>query len=113
MHYKSSLKWDTGTTSVMKEGNADYAACLENIILKLSEGIYSKDKQDEAKSELKSQFKQFSQAAIAFSWKLENDNKWCDCGTMGHIGSHNLYFKILEGMVKDMVSVEQFHTGQD
>jgi|CXWL01.1.fsa_nt_gi hypothetical protein len=109
---QAHLKWDTGVTSTMQEGNVVYSDCLENTILKLTERIYDKDQQKEAKADLKIQFKQLSKAAIAFSWKIDNENKWCDCGTMAHVTSYSLYHRILEGMIKDMLSVEQFHTSQ-
>lgn len=107
---QAHLKWDTGITTTMNDGSRDYSHCLEKTILKLTERIYDKEKLKEAKAALKTQFKQLSTAAIGFSWKIDNENKWCDCGTMMHVTSFSLYFRILEDMVRDVISVEKLHT---
>ncbi len=95
---------DSGVTAGMRSGTARTAECLENVVYDQARAMF--DLKRHPLREIRERIALIREGYQKFYWSLYNEHKMCRlwCGTDKHVYHISYYAKLLEEIVRDMVS---------
>ena len=106
----SEKERSSGVTAQHREGALNSVLCLENAILDQLEVLFPNGKYL-SREEAAEKLEQLRFAAGSLYWSIYNEHQGCDpsCGTAWHSAHLSSYARILEKIVRDVVTVRNMY----